>query len=337
MAQLIGGGKPRVRNKEEFDTWLANYVSGLNRNAEPSGTPPNATPPNGTPSSGTNVYVTGRKPWLVKFTGDGGDAYELWRHQVTCLQQEQHSSRDIKDAIRSSLQGKAGGVLVRLGAEATVTEILKKMDTVFGEINTEGETMAEFYSATQDAQESIADWACRLEKLYGNIPTQLTGTLPRDTTLKNRLWSGLRKELKDITAYHYEKATSFDDLQVMLRRVENKPDQKKQTKGEKGTAKTIQVERKQDELGELKAMVRALTTEVADMKKVVSGGQQGQAETPRGGHTGRGRGRRDQQPIICRRCGEEGHIAIGCRMRVDHLRKDPFRRGSGRGSNPGAD
>jgi hypothetical protein len=40
----------------------------------------------------------------------------------------------------------------------------------------------------------------------------------------------------------------------------------------------------------------------------------------------RGGRRRDQAPgdVVCYRCGERGHIRIGCRTNIDHLRKKDF-------------
>ncbi|VDI08752.1 Hypothetical predicted protein [Mytilus galloprovincialis] len=34
------------------------------------------------------------------------------------------------------------------------------------------------------------------------------------------------------------------------------------------------------------------------------------------------KGTYQQNPILCRRCGQEGHIQIGCRVRLDHTRQD---------------
>ena len=71
----------------------------------------------------------------------------MWRHQFHSLSKEKHPEKDIFDAIRSSLHGKAGSIVVRLVTEASITDILKKMDSVFGEVDTEADLLAALYSA----------------------------------------------------------------------------------------------------------------------------------------------------------------------------------------------
>ena len=82
--------------------------------------------------------------------------------------------RKIFDAIRSSLHGKAGSIAVRLGTEASITDILKKMDSVFGEVDTETDLLAALYSARQGPAESVSDWGCRLETLFDAAKRQAT-------------------------------------------------------------------------------------------------------------------------------------------------------------------
>ena len=60
---------------------------------------------------------------LVKGHTDS-EGYDLCRHQLTSLIKAGHTDKDIFDAIRSPLHGKAGNVIVRLGTEATVQDIL---------------------------------------------------------------------------------------------------------------------------------------------------------------------------------------------------------------------
>ena len=78
------------------------------------------------------------------FSADhGNEGYDLWRHQVHSLIKENHREKDIFDAIRSSLHGKAGSIIVRLGTEASITDILKlkKTDSIFGEVDTEADLL----------------------------------------------------------------------------------------------------------------------------------------------------------------------------------------------------
>ena len=116
------------------------------------------------PSQPIFNVTTSRKSWLTKFSGDhGSEGYDLWQHQLISLIKEGHNDKDFFDAIRSSLLGKAGNFIVRLGTDATVTDILEKMNSVFGDIDTEADVLATFYGAHQGPEETVADWDCRLE------------------------------------------------------------------------------------------------------------------------------------------------------------------------------
>ena len=89
------GVKPKMGTKEDLQSWMADYAASQRLGRAAPGFS------NVTPSVGT---VTGRKPWLVKFTGDHtSEGYDLWRHQLSSLMKEGHSRKDLADAVRSSL------------------------------------------------------------------------------------------------------------------------------------------------------------------------------------------------------------------------------------------
>ena len=86
--------------------------------------------------------------------------------------------RRIFDAIRSSLHGKAGSIVVCLGTETSIADILKKMDSVFGEVDTEADLLAAFYSAHQGPRESVSDWGCRMETFFEFDAAKRQATVP---------------------------------------------------------------------------------------------------------------------------------------------------------------
>ena len=145
------GAQPKARTKEELQHWLLDYAASLK-----------SEPQMHTQSTAPQVItVSGWKPWLVKFNADhGNEGYDLWRHQVHSLIKEKHPEKGIFDAIRLSLHGKASSIVVRLGAEASITDMLKKMDSIFGEVDTEADLPAALYSARQGPIESVSDWGC---------------------------------------------------------------------------------------------------------------------------------------------------------------------------------
>nr|KAG5707499.1 hypothetical protein BaRGS_012003 [Batillaria attramentaria] len=187
-----------------------------------------SAPAGGTSSSGevtaanlTPIIHLGRKPWLTKFTGENAADYSLWRYQLLSLQREGHTEKDIKDAIRASLHGKAGYVVVRMGTGVTIQEIVAKMDSIYGQVKSEADVLASFYGAKQEETETVAEWGCRLEMLLDNVRQQnVPLQRPADVMLRTVLWTGLRQELKDVSAYQYDRSETFDGLRVALRRLE---------------------------------------------------------------------------------------------------------------------
>ena len=66
---------------------------------------------------------------------------------------------------KESSLGEADNVLKRLGPKATVDDILQKFAGVYGKIDEDDDTLAEFYSACQKEGEDVSSWGCRLEDL----------------------------------------------------------------------------------------------------------------------------------------------------------------------------
>ena len=108
--------------------------------------------------------------------------------------------------------------MVRLGTD--VTDILEKMNSVFGDIDTEADVLATFYGARQGPEETVADWGCRLEGLFDVAKRQAQIPGNPQEAMRNMFWSGLRQELKDVSAYQFDSIKSFDELRIALRRIE---------------------------------------------------------------------------------------------------------------------
>ena len=161
-------------------------------------------------------------------------------HQVHSLIKEKHPEKDIFNAIRSSLHGKAGSIVVRLGTEASITDILKKMDRVFGEVDTEAELLAALYSTRQGPTESVSDWGCRLETLFDAAKRQTTIPGNPDEVLRSVFWAGLRQELKDVSAYYFDTIRTFDELRTALRRIEKQHMKPSTEKIKSATCKSAQ-------------------------------------------------------------------------------------------------
>ena len=74
-----------------------------------------------------------------------------------------YSSHSLVLRIRKSLRGTARKIKTNLGDRASVMDILRKCDTLFGDVSNYGMIMQEFFNATQREDESITSFSCRLE------------------------------------------------------------------------------------------------------------------------------------------------------------------------------
>lgn len=339
------GAKPKVTTKGELAKWLSNLgvSQDSNRSAEVSSgqnQPSSASDPSNRPTTADGaqvpsatqqpIVISGRKPWLTKFAGE--DGYEVWRHQLTSLRRENHRTEDIHDAIRASLQGKAAQLLVSLGESATIDVILSKLDSVFGVVDDKADVLASFYSAKQGSTETVADWSCRLEGLFARARRLMGDAIGgTDEALKQMFWTGLRQELKDISVYAYHNASTFDELRKDLRRIEKQhpPPAKPACKATQpsGNPPKEQESKLEAMVKQLSSELKAIKNDMATLKQQGSPHDQQQRSamphqpSQRGRGFQRPEGGRDRGEIYCYRCGEPGHVRVGCRTNISHVRR----------------
>ena len=362
--------KPKADTPEDFKQWMANYVAQMSDEGNVNvKTEQNATKDQSSASTKiTSHYI----PKISCFSGDGSKqdtTYDLWRYEVDCLLKEKYSEEIVAQSMRRSLRGDAGKVAMRLGPEANVSQILDKMESVFGTIE-RGETiMEQFYSARQEKGEDSMSWSCRLEEIYRKAV--IKGVAKREETnekLRSKYWNGLHQWIRDITGYKFDALTDFDNLRKEIRLVEKEHDTKK---AQTHMAVANESE-KSDDMKELKGMIQQLTTKVNALEQGDRKSQQNnnssskytgpkdrQQQRGRGNYRSQGYGRgyqershpqydyydgyaygyedmeayetEDGEPI-CFRCKQPGHLALGCRVRMDHSKRAlNYRRPSLRG------
>ncbi|XP_061194898.1 catenin beta-like [Saccostrea echinata] len=160
-------------------------------------------------------------PKLSLFSGKGATSFQVWHYEVRCLMQEGYPTDKILQAIRQSLKGEASRTVMNLGVEATLSDILARLDSVYGLVDRAEAILAEFYSAQQKPSENVTSWSCRLEDIMCKVrQTKDIDHTERNLMLHNMLWIGLKPSLKHITGYLYDSIQSFEELLVALRRVE---------------------------------------------------------------------------------------------------------------------
>ncbi|XP_062606590.1 paraneoplastic antigen Ma3 homolog [Saccostrea cucullata] len=289
------------------------------------------------------------------FSGDEKDSYELWKYEVVCLMKESHSEESILQAIRRSVKGEAAKVIMRLGVGVSVQEILCKLDSIYGNVLEKEDILAEFYSAKQKDDETCSAWSCRLEDILckamkmGKVQNSAANEM-----LRTMFYKGLRHDLKDICGHLYHSINDFDKLRVEIRKIETEHPAQGKVKSKPAIAKagvsqpetTSTLDSKFEAL---QAQINQLRTTQESYYNPPSYGSRnfrGKQPYQRGRRQFSGRGRvytprmpeprvsdvdqgqqmpRRSGSVVCYKCGQEGHIAVGCRVRVDHRRNLNYR------------
>ena len=101
-------------------------------------------------------------PRLSFFTGTPGRkeeaTYDLWKYEVKCLLAEgSHGDDAIMEAIRRSLEGEPARVAMRLGPKITVSNLLQKLDSIYGTVDVRESVVVQLYSARQQQDVTVSD------------------------------------------------------------------------------------------------------------------------------------------------------------------------------------
>ena len=142
---------PKADNPEELKQWMKEFLAsqgelevkpelplpdpGVKPKYKPMTLPSGFEVKPSTPPSGNFP----QPPKLSIFYGSdkkGEVSYDFWRHHVHCLLKDKIYNKDmVHKNIRQSLRGEAGRVVMRLGVNATIPQILAKLDSIYGDID----------------------------------------------------------------------------------------------------------------------------------------------------------------------------------------------------------
>ena len=314
--------KPKADTKDDLVTWMRQYVTSLGDPTSDVGAKVAAqdNKMKVTESGATNM-VTQKEilPRIPIFSGStplksDHVPFEVWHYELQCLvKQKRFSDQAILNAARLSLRGDASKVAVRLGTDATISELIEKMRYLFGTIDSGEELLARFYAAVQTENETVVQWSFRLEDLME--PAIQAGLFTRDSAkeaMRSKFWSGLKHPLRELSNHKYDQIKDYEHLLVEVRKLEKSLnlDDSKSTKQKPAARTNLHHTDSQPDQGassnathgegltmvqQMKAL-QAQVTEMATQFGHFKASQQHQ-----------------QRKTQCWRCGKYGHVQSRCR------------------------
>ena len=176
------------------------------------------------PASGFSSTVP---PKLGFFSGEGHKneaSYPQWRSEVeSVVKTGIYQEAMVITNIRCSLRGRATDVLLAMGSDVTVRQILDKFDVRFGYIFPTDVTLEQFFTARQLPNESMSAWGCRLEDLLSRVRDLSSATAAR-SMLRSRYWSGIYSDrFRNALRHHFDNGADFESLLKYARIAEQEP------------------------------------------------------------------------------------------------------------------
>ena len=108
-----------------------------------------------------------RIPQQPPFSGENQKvdvSFEVWKYELLyCISDAIYPNALILQAVRRSLRGRVRETLLTVDSTATPSEILSKLDDIYGIVSSRQNFLQQFYLETQHADESVADYSIRIE------------------------------------------------------------------------------------------------------------------------------------------------------------------------------
>ena len=138
------------------------------------------------------------------------------------MKEGEYSAHVIARSAKKCWRGEAAKIARRLSCDASVSDIIRKFDGIYGTVEDSNVLLSHFYSAMQLPDESVSAWGCRLEDLLDRALTSGI-SMPRhslNNMIRDQFWSGLHDHLKEPTRHQMSKITNFDEFRVETKKIE---------------------------------------------------------------------------------------------------------------------
>ena len=151
------------------------------------------------------------KPFLSSFSGtepvpNKEVSFESWKQETKFfINSNCYSELTVNQIMRNSLRGQARKFVNTLRPNVSTTEMIEKLEGVFGNVASGESIVQEFYDAYQKPDDSTTLWGIRLEEIFERARDKGHVTLEqRENMLRNKFWRGLyRTDLKNATHVYF--------------------------------------------------------------------------------------------------------------------------------------
>lgn len=277
--------------------------------------------PGGASFFGDNTVVLQEKPNIPSFSGSGKDcSFGRWKYEVDSLDKnEKYSDITVMEAVKKSLKTPAADCLPHLGVSPTLSQVIRKIESMYGSVLSGEALLEKFYRDEQGSGETCAQWSCRLEDVIFQAAQK--GALSNDavpSTLKNKFWSGLLDSNIKNALRHKYKEVEFTELLEEARSIEAESGSSQK----KDKAKSQQVTGEDSKFDLLLKKMEAMEADIKHLKedKKTEEKRKGPLICPKCNLVGHfSWGCKQGQDFTCARCKQKGHIPKACRNKKSSL------------------
>ena len=150
--------------------------------------------------------------------------------------------------IRNSLKGNARSVLIPLGEQVTVVQVLDKLEGFYGRVSSSETLLQELYNDRQRENESLVQFGSKLEALLTQAVKYFhIEYAAKDGVLRSKFWTGIRSSyLRNATRYLFDSMKDIQSLFKEIRKIEQEIGQQTKTTVPKAAAQHNQAAAKVD-------------------------------------------------------------------------------------------